>query len=772
MTESPLVDSSLAISVFSPRDDPIACLNKAIAFLTVIASSRFPSTNNQLRTSSNLKNQDTIQDGWVRVQQVQGIQGGHARVVKCYNCQGEGHMARQCTQPKRPRNVAWYKDIAMLAEAQEAGQILDKEQLAFLADPGVLDGQAVQTIIPNNAAFQSEDLDSYDSDCNDISNAKAVLMDNISNYGSDVILVDFRKRFVLEHELSAVNAFWYHMLNPSTKTSDALPIKIEAPKELPKVSLVNESLKKLKLHLANFNKVVKIRTTPNARTEGEWGFEHTKAIFNNEIIPFLKSLKDIFNVFDKDLLNEIIEVQTVFDQMDVVVQQSSFDKQCLKIAKKELLLEINRLLQQIMSQDVLLNVTKSIFLNDEAVNMERKRNESCDTCFNLDAELLKSQNAHNDLLKSYSQLEKRCISLESSIQLNQEIFQKHKSCDNQNALEILIFFENNDLKAQLQDKDTTICKLKEIIKSMREKSKEKNVNYDYCEIETKNVELENSVSKLVYENEHLCKEINQVKQVFKDQFELIKKTCIHTKDQSDSLIDKLNLNFAKNKDLKAQIQDKGIVKQAKVKQPLDKELDFACKHAQRIQELLVYVRDTCLMTYPPLRLEGVDTTLHTLTYAVILYQLQSTYLLSRQRKATPTLRLRSPRVRRQQERVVGFEDAPKREGNKRGRNTEGIRHLEIEAREGENRGANLPLLLAAHLGRNENSQPLRSSLTSVQGGHQPSTSVKGNLPPNGSLLSHHAQTFITSSFHIPTRLTLSMLTPTLNHLRTFSMNKL
>ncbi|GJS45901.1 hypothetical protein Tco_0596022 [Tanacetum coccineum] len=88
-----------------------------------------------------------------------------------------------------------------------------------------------------------------------------------------------------------------------------------------------------------FDNVVKIRTTPDARIEGEWGFEHTKAIFNNEIIPFLKSLKDIFNVFDRDLLNEIMEVQIVFDQMDAVVQQSSVDKQCLEIAKKELLLE-------------------------------------------------------------------------------------------------------------------------------------------------------------------------------------------------------------------------------------------------------------------------------------------------------------------------------------------------------------------------------------------------------------------------------------------------
>nr|GEU29978.1 retrovirus-related Pol polyprotein from transposon TNT 1-94 [Tanacetum cinerariifolium] len=112
---------------------------------------------------------------------------GHAMVVKCYNCQGEGHMARQYTQPKQLRNVAWYKEKAMLAEAQEAGQILDEEQLAFLADSGVPDGQAIQIIIPNNATFQIEDLDTYDSDCDDISNEKAVLMANISNYGSDVI---------------------------------------------------------------------------------------------------------------------------------------------------------------------------------------------------------------------------------------------------------------------------------------------------------------------------------------------------------------------------------------------------------------------------------------------------------------------------------------------------------------------------------------------------------------------------------------------------------
>nr|GFA06792.1 retrovirus-related Pol polyprotein from transposon TNT 1-94 [Tanacetum cinerariifolium] len=109
--------------MFEQGEDPIECINKAMAFLSAVAS-RFPPSNNQLRTSSNPRNQATIQDV------------GQQRVVKCYNCQGEGHMARQCTKPKRPRNAAWFKKKLMLAEAQEAGQILDEEQLAFLADPG------------------------------------------------------------------------------------------------------------------------------------------------------------------------------------------------------------------------------------------------------------------------------------------------------------------------------------------------------------------------------------------------------------------------------------------------------------------------------------------------------------------------------------------------------------------------------------------------------------------------------------------------------------
>ncbi|GKG33748.1 hypothetical protein Tco_0433907, partial [Tanacetum coccineum] len=60
----------------------------------------------------------------------------------------EGHMAKQYTQPKRPRNFVRFKEKLMLVEAQEAGQILDEEQLAFIADPGIEEVQVAQQIIP------------------------------------------------------------------------------------------------------------------------------------------------------------------------------------------------------------------------------------------------------------------------------------------------------------------------------------------------------------------------------------------------------------------------------------------------------------------------------------------------------------------------------------------------------------------------------------------------------------------------------------------------
>ncbi|GKB48971.1 hypothetical protein Tco_0899724 [Tanacetum coccineum] len=53
MVEFPQIDSGLAVLVFKQGDDPIDAINKMMSFLSTVVTSRFPSTNNQLRNSSN-----------------------------------------------------------------------------------------------------------------------------------------------------------------------------------------------------------------------------------------------------------------------------------------------------------------------------------------------------------------------------------------------------------------------------------------------------------------------------------------------------------------------------------------------------------------------------------------------------------------------------------------------------------------------------------------------------------------------------------------------
>ncbi|GJZ53735.1 integrase, catalytic region, zinc finger, CCHC-type containing protein [Tanacetum coccineum] len=116
-----------------------------------------------------------------------GSNSGKQRTVICYNCKGEGHMSKQCTKPKRKQDDLWFKDKVLLVQAQANGQILHEEELAFLADPGTAEGQATQTVITHNAAYQADDLDAYDSDCDELNTAKVALMANLSYYGLDAL---------------------------------------------------------------------------------------------------------------------------------------------------------------------------------------------------------------------------------------------------------------------------------------------------------------------------------------------------------------------------------------------------------------------------------------------------------------------------------------------------------------------------------------------------------------------------------------------------------
>nr|GFC31748.1 hypothetical protein [Tanacetum cinerariifolium] len=134
-------------------------------------------------------------------------------------------------------------------------------------------------------------------------------------------------RFVPQTELFAEQAFWsQYSVQTNEPNLSACTTIVEIPKELPKVSMVNSCLKKLKFHLASFDMVVKERTTATAITEGTWGFKHTKACFRDDIIPFMKALKELFTSFYQCLIDEVTEVQHVFKQMELAAEQQCEEK--------------------------------------------------------------------------------------------------------------------------------------------------------------------------------------------------------------------------------------------------------------------------------------------------------------------------------------------------------------------------------------------------------------------------------------------------------------
>ncbi|GKB56183.1 hypothetical protein Tco_0912369 [Tanacetum coccineum] len=157
LAEFSQIDSGLAVPVFKQGDDPIDAINKMMSFLSTIITSSFPSTNNQLRNSSNPRQQATIHDGRVTIQPLQGRQNSYATGTSAQELilqEQEGII--QYPNPKRKRDATWFREKVLLVEAQGNGKVLTKEELEFLADPG-------------------------------IAKAKAVLMANLSSYGLDVL---------------------------------------------------------------------------------------------------------------------------------------------------------------------------------------------------------------------------------------------------------------------------------------------------------------------------------------------------------------------------------------------------------------------------------------------------------------------------------------------------------------------------------------------------------------------------------------------------------
>nr|GEU30060.1 integrase, catalytic region, zinc finger, CCHC-type, peptidase aspartic, catalytic [Tanacetum cinerariifolium] len=355
----------------------------------------------------------------------------------------EGHVARQCTKTKRPRNSAWFKEKAMLAEALESGVALDEEQMPFLTDDvdTVTTGQAYQELV-TTTTFQTDDLDAFNYDCDEAPLTSAVFMAKLFVYDLNVLSeVQTHDNYLDNHVNDYIMQGMQYSEQPHFNNKADVDIASDS-----NIISCEQYLKATKYLVAKcivvdkMNKIVNESLTAELeRYKGKIKlFEERRNCDLNDREKYIDSqLREVIvdrNAKVANFQNQIHSLKlqlsttveshkTLSTTVDVLKQESKakedkYLKEIIDLEKEKKSLddmENDRLLELIISQDLVHTAVNSLAEIVDYQNMEKSYLDEDAECVQLKAELSKKNDmiekiVYNEFLKRYARMENRCRS--------------------------------------------------------------------------------------------------------------------------------------------------------------------------------------------------------------------------------------------------------------------------------------------------------------------------------------------------------------------------
>nr|GEW76260.1 hypothetical protein [Tanacetum cinerariifolium] len=282
--------------------------------------------------------------------------------------------AKKFFQPKTTSNYSWWKgdrltgsvetkliccwDKVLLVEAQGSRKVPNEEELDFLADPGVVEGLVTHTVITHNAAYQADDLDAYDSDSDDFSTTKAALMANLSSYGSNVLSKEkeaknIDKEIALEKKVKELD----NIICKMGQFAQTVPMLYDGSvisKETNVISIV-DSEENLMFEEESQSKMILKQSDPMVLEKKV----NIKPINYAELNRLSKDFGKRFIPQQELSYKQAFRLQTSHPNTD----QSAFSRVKIKapreLPKKQLLIKNDRVLDEIISQDIVNIVVNS-----------------------------------------------------------------------------------------------------------------------------------------------------------------------------------------------------------------------------------------------------------------------------------------------------------------------------------------------------------------------------------------------------------------------------